>query len=282
MLVIVACGGPSPIATADRASLLDQFRAGGVELTCQLPCAGTWVNNLPLLRTLDETGQWKQLAVEVTRINYQKDVDYYYLGRAAEGLGLAAAARGYYARSYALATGPVDGPRCRPIDGSCNGVDLLAVLPGKLQAAQIVAARQPATGRGRLARPSSDPVAFCRAAGDFDNDTGVTALRRLGFTGSDVLDDPLPDGSVQHSKWRCMDGKLLACGFGANERHCAQNAYGLNPSPAIRRYCTRFPNEFVPGAANDTSLFWECHNGQPALSQPATLDRRGFNRAEWN
>lgn len=184
-LVVAGCGAPSPIATADRAILLDQFRGGAVELTCQLPCAATWLSSLPQLRTLDATGQWEQLAVEVTRINYQKDLDYYYLGRAAEGLGLSGVARGYYARSYALATGSIDGPKCRLSDGSCNGVDLLAVLPGKLQA---VTARQSVAAKGRVPRDTSDPSAFCRTVGDFDNDTGVAALRRLG--GEAILAEP--------------------------------------------------------------------------------------------
>jgi hypothetical protein len=68
---------------------------------------------------LNEARQWRELAVLVMQIGYTNDLTYYYLGRAAEGLGFGDAAKTYYQISTRLTSA---GITCAA-DGAnyCNG-----------------------------------------------------------------------------------------------------------------------------------------------------------------
>lgn len=132
LLAVVACAPALTFNLGTRDEIIDTLQSGSIRLECTLPCAWTWGNERARLRTLDASGNWESLAIEVAQIGYQKDLAYYYLGRAAEGLGHRDAARRYYYESYALATGSQSGPKCRSVADDCNGVDLLAILPMKL------------------------------------------------------------------------------------------------------------------------------------------------------
>jgi hypothetical protein len=74
----------------------EEFVAGRARLTCGILCAGarTW-NNENINRTYYDRA-WKRLALEVLRIGHSQDLDYYFLGRAAQGLGLPTVAATYY------------------------------------------------------------------------------------------------------------------------------------------------------------------------------------------
>jgi len=50
------------------------------------------------MKQLLETDQWSDLAVRVLTIGYKDNLAWYYLGRAAEGLGHIEAARTYFKR----------------------------------------------------------------------------------------------------------------------------------------------------------------------------------------
>lgn len=109
-----------------------KLQAGAINLDCTVACSWGWVRERARLRAFDAAGDWEALAVKVAQVGYQKDLAYYYLGRAAAGLGYPDAALRYYRESYSLATGTKAGPQCRAIAGDCMGVDLLTVLPQKL------------------------------------------------------------------------------------------------------------------------------------------------------
>jgi hypothetical protein len=68
---------------------------------------------------MNEARQWRDLAVLVMQIGYTNDLTYYYLGRAAEGLGFRDAAKTYYQISGRLTSA---GITCTA-DGAeyCNG-----------------------------------------------------------------------------------------------------------------------------------------------------------------
>lgn len=136
LLLAALASGCSPrtaeITPQFRTQTLSNLREGSIVLDCKASCSWSWVNERQGLRALDAAGEWQQLAVKVAQIGYQKDLAYYYLGRSAEGLGYPAAARRFYRESLELATGSNPGPQCRATEGGCMGVDLLAVLPEKL------------------------------------------------------------------------------------------------------------------------------------------------------
>jgi hypothetical protein len=99
--------------------LIRRLQAGEPMLECSLPCRDAWRANRTTALVLNETRQWRELAVLVMQIGYTNDLTYYYLGRAAEGLGFWDAAKGYYRISVRLASA---GITCR-VEGAeyCNG-----------------------------------------------------------------------------------------------------------------------------------------------------------------
>ncbi len=161
-LAVLAACAPSHDATTPeaRSVLFEDFRRGATDLSCTVACSWAWVTNRDEMHRLDEAGDWRSLAVLVASVGYEKDLGYYYLGRAASGLGLSEPAVRYYRQSYALATGLASGPHCRAIEGDCAGVDLLAVLPAKLQPQPVTGASGQAPKTRQVAgaaKPRKDP-----------------------------------------------------------------------------------------------------------------------------
>lgn len=133
LIVSVAACAPLQTVTPDfRAQTMTTLQAGAISLDCTVACSWNWVTERERLRALDAAGDWESLALKVVQVGYQKDLAYYYLGRASEGLGYRDAALRYYRESYTLATGTMQGPQCRSVAGGCMGVDLLVVLPPKV------------------------------------------------------------------------------------------------------------------------------------------------------
>ena len=99
-LVLTSCTSPPPEVPPDE--LIRQLRGGEALLECGLPCREAWRANRGAALVLNEARQWRELAVLVMRIGYTNDLTYYYLGRAAEGLGFWDAAKRYYQISVRL------------------------------------------------------------------------------------------------------------------------------------------------------------------------------------
>jgi|LauGreDrversion4_2_1035121.scaffolds.fasta_scaffold473254_2 hypothetical protein len=72
------------------------FSSAQTRLNCGLSCAGSYGAARRKIKSLHDSGQWKELALEVSYIGFDIDQGYYYLGRAAEELGFSQAARTYY------------------------------------------------------------------------------------------------------------------------------------------------------------------------------------------
>lgn len=132
-LGLAACAPVQTMNPEFRAQTLSALRSGTINLDCGAACAWGWVTERERMRAFDAAGDWESLALRVAQVGYQKDLAYYYLGRAAEGLGYREAALAYYGDSYTLATGSQPGAQCRQVAGDCMGVNLLAVLPTKLK-----------------------------------------------------------------------------------------------------------------------------------------------------
>jgi tetratricopeptide (TPR) repeat protein len=174
-LALVACAPLQTVTPDSRAQTMTTLQAGEISLDCTMACSWNWVTERERLRAFDAAGDWESLALKVAQIGYQKDLAYYYLGRASEGLGYRDAALRYYRESFALATGNLRGPQCRAVAGDCMGVDLLAVLPGKLNPSRPVvsSAKQSSTTQGQavetakskqMSRPLSADSTSVRAA----------------------------------------------------------------------------------------------------------------------
>lgn len=131
---LAACAtlAPSPRHETDDQAM-EEVRAGKAVLDCTQSCAGAWRQNRSELTTRYNAGDWRGLAVLVMQIDYRQDLAYFYLGRAAEGLGENSAALVYYKTAESLATGTAEDAKCATRPEGCNGLSLLTEVLTRVQ-----------------------------------------------------------------------------------------------------------------------------------------------------
>jgi putative hemolysin len=136
-----------------------------------------------------------------------------------------------------------------------------------------------------------DPFTYCAAVGTVDTpgaeydgpampDAVVQGMVRLGIVTADA-----PPSFQKNAVWRCMDGKVWVCHFGAN-LPCQEKADTSQvPSAAIRDFCTANPtSDSVPAAVTGraTVYEWKCADGQPQVArQLFESDPQGFLAGFW-
>jgi hypothetical protein len=99
-------GSPNP---QELGKAFEIFARGQARLTCTVSCSFLNGTKKNLYRSYHDAGDWRPLALEVIRVGYSLDLNYYYLGRSAEGLGLPEAARAYYEIASRRAVDPTFG-----------------------------------------------------------------------------------------------------------------------------------------------------------------------------
>jgi hypothetical protein len=108
----------------------------------------------------------------------------------------------------------------------------------------------------------------------------VEAFRKL-FPGAESTPD---DSDFQaEAKYRCMDGKVMACFLGANLVCDKMNA--ARDNPGADDFCRENPDsDFVPLVAtgHDAVYSYRCRNGKAEIAGKVwELDKRGFARKLW-
>ena len=146
LTLVAGCSTSMSGRTAvDRQYILYTFREGRTALTCRGPCSLSWLGRRRALNALFQSGQWNELAGQVSEIGYQEDLGYYWLGRAAEAQGFLAAAARYYSLAVALAQAPTRNLRCTSTAlDRCFGINVPGDSDRRLQAIQQVAFAHPA------------------------------------------------------------------------------------------------------------------------------------------
>jgi hypothetical protein len=95
-----------------------------------------------------------------------------------------------------------------------------------------------------------------------------------------------PQSVFRHAAWRCLDGQVLACSFGANIPCNEKANASRQPSIGARRFCAHHKDaDVVPAyAAGRTTVFeWRCAAGDPVVyRQVLTVDERGFASVFWH
>lgn len=94
----------------------EEFKNGEARLGCRWHCALTWGLYRNEANGLYKAQAWSDLALNVLRIGYGDDLSYFYLGKAAEGLGHIRAAETYYRLSRSADL------KCADIYGECYGL----------------------------------------------------------------------------------------------------------------------------------------------------------------
>ena len=139
VLLLSGCtsGGVQDDAGRPVTDVYSVFQHGDVRLRCGPSCAFAWGSNRAQLSALYQAQLWKDLALKVSDVNFEADLSYFYLGKAAEGLGFNSAANIYYRLSNAT--------RYKCPESQCSGI----VLPKEANA-----------GLARITPQLSAPPAF--------------------------------------------------------------------------------------------------------------------------
>jgi putative hemolysin len=141
--------------------------------------------------------------------------------------------------------------------------------------------------------PSSydDPFAYCAAIGTIDEPderfTGPTMPDSIvqAMVRQEIVTADAPPAFQGNAVWRCMDGSVWACHFGAN-LPCQEKAdISQEPTQGMKDYCQENPNaEVIPAAVTGraTVYEWACTEGKPrVVRQLFTADAQGYLAEFW-
>jgi len=137
----------------------------------------------------------------------------------------------------------------------------------------------------------TDPFAYCAALGTVDNPdaryTGPKMPEAIikGLTRKGVVSADAPREFNENAIWRCMDGKVLACHFGANIPCLEKASLSRTPTSAMEEFCRTDPNaDNIPAAVagRATVYQWRCTSGKPeVVKQFFKPDKQGFLSDFW-
>jgi hypothetical protein len=102
------------------AAMLDEVRAGTLELDCGAACSPLFIYQQTKLQQLYREQNWAELALTTAKTSYRRDITYFYLGVAAEGMQAWAAADRYYRMVGALASGKDTTAKCSAVRAMCG------------------------------------------------------------------------------------------------------------------------------------------------------------------
>ena len=163
LLVLAACATPREEMTPE---LWQQFREGRIVQDCSAACLPGWLASTGnVAKAAYDRSDWRGLAETVILSGYRTDQIYFYLGRAAEGLGYAPAAIRYYQLSLSLHRGTDQRFHCSSSKSElCDGLPIEALTVQRLAALQ--AARRPASQQRQ--RPGAAPQIELPPAGELE------------------------------------------------------------------------------------------------------------------
>ncbi|MFK7829855.1 MAG: peptidoglycan-binding protein [Congregibacter sp.] len=116
LIVLSACATAPPQNVYNKETFLD----GEVVLACDSSaCANTWGTRRRAVKGLYESLAWEELAATVTNLQYDNDLAYFYLGRAAQEMDAHTAAQAYFDRANSAFDRCSDG-----IYNRCNGISI--------------------------------------------------------------------------------------------------------------------------------------------------------------
>ena len=146
-------------------------------------------------------------------------------------------------------------------------------------AALLAAAAAPAhAGGGSRWR---DPIAYCRAVGAVD----APDRRYVGPKTTAWMSRPFTAGGPIPVAWRCMDGEVKVCAYGANVPCDGKADTSRRPGEGAVSFCRENRrSDFIPMAAtgHDTVYEWSCRDSRAVAGRLVLpVDRRGYQKAFW-
>ena len=136
-----------------------------------------------------------------------------------------------------------------------------------------------------------DPFAYCQAVGTIDTPDAryagetVPAAVVLGLIRQGVVTTDAPPAFQNQAVWRCVDGQVWACHFGAN-LPCQEKAdTSQTPTAEMTDFCKNNRNaEVIPAAVTGraTVFQWRCTGDKATVvKQVFTPDAQGFLKDFW-
>lgn len=142
-LVLAGCAAPNAVPPGGEAQLLADIKAGTVQLDCGLACAPLYMFSQTRLQQLYRAQNWPELALATAKTSYRRDIAYFYLGVAAQGMGAWAAADRYYRMAGALATGNDATAKCSTVTNLCAGFSFPYDIVTRLKVVSAALGRAP-------------------------------------------------------------------------------------------------------------------------------------------
>lgn len=149
----------------------------------------------------------------------------------------------------------------------------------------------PAASSPAASASFSDPFAYCAAVGTIDAPdaryTGEPIPPALvqGMIARGLIAADAPAEFQQSAVWRCMQGQVWICHFGANLPCQEQADTSQTPSAAMEEFCAANPGaDGIPAAVTGraTVYTWACQDGKPAISATVfSADPQGYLADFW-
>jgi len=147
------------------------------------------------------------------------------------------------------------------------------------------------TGRAATAAVYDDPAPYCAAVRTIDKpdaryrgpaipDWMARALKK-----AEGSPDDTPLDVFRHAAWRCADGKVLACFYGAN-LPCGEKAdRSRRPGQGVASYCREHADDDIVPAyvtGRRTVFEWHCRAGTPEIVRRLErVDKQGYAARYW-
>lgn len=162
-----------------------------------------------------------------------------------------------------------------------------ATRPRPRPTASTPARTAPTTAPQPRRQPLNDPVPYCAAHPDSE------------LIGADYTGQPLPDwvaraatpqggpgGQSLAFNWRCMNGRVLACGGKSEDEACAKPTTSTEPTAELQQFCKNAGkrNVTVPASiVGNTVPIWMCRRGQPVVTgYRSGIDAHGYFSDQWH
>jgi len=134
-----------------------------------------------------------------------------------------------------------------------------------------------------FAQTFADPVPYCKAVGTIDKPDARYSGPKLPTWMAEKLHLQPDQGKMK--EWRCANGTVLACLYGANIPCDSKAKTSSRPTPAIVDYCRQNPGSaFVPMVVtgHESAVSWACHRSTPVVTRTASVDAQGYQRDFWS
>lgn len=136
-----------------------------------------------------------------------------------------------------------------------------------------------------------DPFAYCAAVGTIDSpDARYTGPKMpdsivQGMIAKGIVSVDAPPDFQENAVWRCMNGHVWACHFGAN-LPCQEKAdTSQTPTSEMDDFCKANPGtDVIPAAVTGraTVYEWKCNSTKPEVARQAfQVDSQGYLANFW-